>query len=142
MLALWELYRRGFDTHHIFSVDEVFWEKRQVYYQNLDLVRKNGEDLTTWLEYNSEAVHVTLERVWERVQRLKGAKGGKPIVLSPRQEKVLDLLRDHKGLSPQEIWEALGVTRQGAIKLLGPLMKAGFVERIGSRKMGKYILKG
>jgi Fic family protein len=23
-LALWELYRRGFDTHHIFSVDEYY----------------------------------------------------------------------------------------------------------------------
>lgn len=35
MLALWELYRRGFDTHHIFSVDEVYWEKRQLYYEHL-----------------------------------------------------------------------------------------------------------
>src|SRR5579883_2516433 len=50
MLALWELYRRGFDNHHIFSVDEVYWEKRPLYYKNLDLVRQNGEDLTTWVE--------------------------------------------------------------------------------------------
>ena len=27
-LALWELYRRGFDSHHIFSVDEFYWEDR------------------------------------------------------------------------------------------------------------------
>jgi Fic family protein len=27
-LALWDLYRRGFDPHHIFSVDEVYWEDR------------------------------------------------------------------------------------------------------------------
>jgi len=27
-LALWELYRRGFDTHHIFSVDEFYWKDR------------------------------------------------------------------------------------------------------------------
>jgi Fic family protein len=30
-LALWELYRRGFDTHHIFSVDEYYWEDRPKY---------------------------------------------------------------------------------------------------------------
>jgi Fic family protein len=30
-LALWELYRRGFDTHHIFSVDEYYWEDRPRY---------------------------------------------------------------------------------------------------------------
>ena len=142
MLGLWELYRRGFDTHHIFSVDEVFWEKRPLYYRNLELVRQNGEDLTGFLEYTAEAVHLTLERVWERVQRLKGEKSAEKIVLSPRQEKVLGLLRDHKSLSPQEIWEGLGVTRQGAVKLLGPLMKAGLIERIGTRKTGKYVLKG
>lgn len=27
-LALWELYRRGFDSHHIFAVDEFYWEDR------------------------------------------------------------------------------------------------------------------
>ncbi len=32
-LALWELYRRGFDTHHIFSVDEYYWEDRARYYR-------------------------------------------------------------------------------------------------------------
>ncbi len=38
-LALWELYRRGFDTHHIFSVDEYYWENRPQYYAELDAVR-------------------------------------------------------------------------------------------------------
>ena len=28
MLSLWELYRRGFDNHHIFSIDEFYWEDR------------------------------------------------------------------------------------------------------------------
>jgi len=27
-IALWEMYRRGFDSHHIFSVDEFYWEDR------------------------------------------------------------------------------------------------------------------
>ena len=39
ILALWELYRRGFDTHHIFSVDEYYWEDRSKYYAALDGVR-------------------------------------------------------------------------------------------------------
>lgn len=50
-LALWELYRRGFDSHHIFSVDEYYWEDRPGYYAALDAVRRAGEDLTGWLEY-------------------------------------------------------------------------------------------
>jgi Fic family protein len=139
MLALWELYRRGFDIHHIFSVDEVYWEKRQLYYKNLDLVRKEGDDLTGWLEYTAEVVHLTLERVWERIQRLKGETGAVKMVLTPKQERLLGLLRDQHSLSPREIWEGLGVTKQGAMKIMNPLIKAGLIKRIGTTKTGKYI---
>jgi len=139
MLALWELYRRGFDTHHIFSVDEVFWEKRPLYYQNLALVQREGDDLTGWLEYNAEALHLTLERVWGRIQRLKGERGEGKIVLNPKQERLLGMLRDQQSLSPQEIWKALDMTKQGAMKLINPLIKAGLIKRIGSKKTGKYI---
>src|SRR5215212_5514357 len=66
VLALWELYRRGFDSHHIFSVDEYYWEDRPRYYAALDKVRREGEDLTQWLEYCAEGLLLTLERVWTR----------------------------------------------------------------------------
>ena len=52
-LALWELYRRGFDTHHIFSVDEVYGEDCPAYYAALANVRKQGNDLTEWIEYSA-----------------------------------------------------------------------------------------
>jgi Fic family protein len=67
-LALWDLYRRGFDSHHIFSVDEVYWENRPRYYAALDSTRRAGDDLTGWLEYCAEGLRQTLERVWLRVQ--------------------------------------------------------------------------
>ncbi len=140
MLALWELYRRGFDTHHIFSVDEVYWEKRQLYYQHLDLVRKEGNDLTSWLEYSAEALHLTLERVWARAQHLAVKAGPEKMVLRPKQEKLLTLLRERREMSPSEIWKAVGVSRQGAMDLLKPLIKAGLIRKVGSKKMGKYIL--
>ncbi len=70
-LALWELYRRGFDSHHIFSVDEYYWEDRPRYYAALTAVRHAGEDLTTWLEYCAVGLRQTLERVWLRIQRCR-----------------------------------------------------------------------
>ena len=140
-LALWELYRRGFDTHHIFSVDEFYWEDRPRYYAALDAVRREGEDLSGWLEYAAEGLQLTLERVWSRVQKFSAHSTRTKLVLRPKQEQLLQLLRDHRSMAPQEIWEALGVTRQGAIKLIQPLLDAGIVERIGSRKSGRYILK-
>lgn len=139
-LALWELYRRGFDTHHIFSVDEFYWEDRPRYYAALQAVRRRGEDLTSWLEYASEGLLITLERVWTRVQKLSARSGQKQVVLRPKQEQLLQMLRDNKSMSPREIWSALGISRQGALDLLNPLMEAGLVKRVGSKKSGRYIL--
>ncbi len=139
-LALWEFYRRGFDTHHIFSVDEFYRENRPRYYAALDGVRREGEDLTQWLEYSAEGLLLTLERVWQRVQIYTGQTGPAKLVLRPRQEQLLQLLRDKKSLTPSEIWDALGVSRQGAMDLLKPLIQAGLVKKIGTKKTGKYIL--
>ncbi len=139
-LALWELYRRGFDTHHIFSVDEYYWEDRPRYYGALEAVRKEGEDLTGWLEYCAEGLRQTLELVWLRMQAFN-LKSQKKLVLRPRQERLLQLLRDHGNMSPAEIWAALKVSRQGAMDLLRPLIAAGLVEKIGSKKTGRYALR-
>jgi Fic family protein len=140
-LALWELYRRGFDTHHIFSVDEYYWEDRPRYYTALQAVRQHEEDLTGWLEYASEGLLITLERVWTRVQKLSARSRGKQFVLRPKQEQLLQMLRDRRSMTPREIWDGLGITRQGAIKLLQPLVDAGLVRRLGTRKTGRYVLR-
>lgn len=139
-LALWELYRRGFDTHHIFSVDEYYWEDRARYYSALETVRKEDEDLTSWLEYCTEGLRQTLERVWLRVQSYN-VKSAKKIVLRPKQEKLLQLLRDQRSMAPAELWTALDVSRQGAMDLLRPLLEAGLVEKVGGKKTGRYALR-
>ncbi|HLP97958.1 MAG TPA: Fic family protein [Sideroxyarcus sp.] len=139
-LALWELYRRGFDTHHIFSVDEYYWEDRPRYYAELQKVRDRGDDLTAWLEYCAEGLKQTLERAWLRIQTLQ-VKSTDKLVLRPRQEQLLHLLRDHGGMTPAEIWAALDISRQGAMDLLRPLLEAGVVEKVGGNKTGRYVLK-
>src|SRR5450432_1463651 len=62
MLSLWELYRRGFDDHHIFSIDEFYWEDRPRYYEALEKVQQADGILTSWLEYSAEGLRLTLER--------------------------------------------------------------------------------
>ncbi|MFA5843501.1 MAG: Fic family protein [Coriobacteriia bacterium] len=139
-LALWELYRRGFDTHHIFSVDEYYWEDRPAYYAALERVRDEGEDLTSWLEYCAEGLRLTLERVWARI-RAVAPDGTERLVLRPKQERLLHLLTVQGSMAPSEIWEALGVSRQGAMDLINPLIQAGLIEKVGTKKTGRYISK-
>jgi Fic family protein len=140
MLSLWELYRRGFDSHHIFSIDEFYWEDRPGYYSALENVRDEEGDLTSWLEYSAAGLQETLERVWSRIQKLSAGARQAKLVLRPKQEQLLHLLREHKALAPREIWAAIGVSKQGALDLLQPLIKAKLVRRIGTKKTGRYIL--
>ena len=140
MLSLWELYRRGFDNHHIFSIDEFYWEDRPRYYAALEEVRQENNDLTTWLEYSAAGLRATLERVWTRIQKLTAHAGKAKLVLRPKQEQLLHLLREHKAMTPREIWDAVDISKQGALDLLRPLIKAGLVRRIGTKKSGRYVL--
>lgn len=137
-LALWELYRRGFDTQHIFAIDEIYWEQRARYYAQLDAVRQAKGDLTGWLEYAAEALHMTLERVLARIAHLTATASTTPATLTPKQERLLHRLRDADGLTPQQIWTLLGVTKQGAAKILKPLLAAQLIHRTGTRKSGRY----
>ena len=139
-LAMWELYRRGFDTHHIFSIDEYYWEDRPAYYAALDAVRREGDDLSQWLEYCATGLRQTLQRVWLRIQTLQVDSPGK-LILRPKQELLLQLLRDQGSMAPSEIWSALDVSRQGAMDLLNPLLEAGLVEKVGGKKTGRYTLR-
>jgi len=74
------------------------------------------------------------------VQTYSGEGKGK-LVLRPKQEQLLKLLRDHGSMAPAEIWGAVRISKQGAMDLLRPLLEAGLVEKIGSRKTGRYALR-
>lgn len=140
-LALWELYRCGFDTQHIFSVDEFYWEDRPRYYSELQTIQQGDGDLTSWIEYCAEGLLQALERTWSRVQKLSAIAIAPKLMLRPRQEQLLVLLRERGHMAPSEIWEALEISRQGAIKLMRPLLDAGLIVREGTRKSGWYRLK-
>ena len=141
MLSLWELYRRGFDNHHIFSIDEFYWEDRPSYYSALEKVQQEKGDLTNWLEYSAVGLRVTLERVWSRIQKLTARAARRSWCFVRNRSNCLHLLREHKALTPREIWDAIGVSKQGALDLLRPLIKAGLVRRIGTKKTGRYCVE-
>jgi DNA-binding MarR family transcriptional regulator len=49
------------------------------------------------------------------------------LVLRPRQEQLLKRLDRSNGTTPTEIRQALDISKQGAMDLIRPLMKAGLV---------------
>ncbi|MCX5794836.1 MAG: Fic family protein [Elusimicrobia bacterium] len=138
-LATWELYRKQFDTHHIFAVDEVLLEDRQSYYRALHRVQSEGQELSGWVEYIAEAINEALERTWKRIQAVSAAAKDKALTLTPKQERLITLLRIEP-LGIQAIQEALKVTKPGAHFIIKPLLAAGLIKRVGGHKTGKYVL--
>jgi len=121
-------------------VDEFYWADRPRYYAALKAVRRQGDDLSSWLEYMAEGLEVTLQHVGTRIQKFAAQSAGQKLTLRPRQEQLLQLLGERGSLAPREIWACLGVSRQGAMDLIKPLIKAGLVVREGTRKSGRYKL--
>ena len=139
LMATWELYRRGFDTLHIFALDEVLLENRSFYIKSLQRVQVEGYDLGGWIEFVAEAVLETLERVEKRIQAY-GPLVLEPISLSIRQEKLLRVLRERGTCGIRSLARALRVTVPGVHYVLKHLLRAGIVEREGSHKKTKYLL--
>lgn len=140
-LATWQLYRAGFDTLHVFALDEILLENRALYIKALQRVQVEGEDLGTWLEFVSEAVLETLERVQGRITFLGLKEKNLPLSLTVRQEKLLRTLRERGPMGIRDISRALQVTVPGAHYALKPLLMAGVIFTEGKHKNTKYLLK-
>lgn len=139
-LESWILYRRSFDTHHIFALDEYFDTEREKYYREIQAVRDRGDDLTSWLEYVSEGVLETLRKTQLRIQSLRAKGPVIKITLNLKQERIVQILSQTPRVGGGELARFLGVNRSHLSKLLKPLLSAGLVLRDGSTKAATYRL--
>ncbi|MFH0797641.1 MAG: Fic family protein [Candidatus Omnitrophota bacterium] len=138
-LATWELYHRGFDTLHIFSLDEVLLENRNLYIKNLQRVQVEKYPLEAWLEFMSETILEALERVYSRILST-GITTQTHISLTLKQEKLLRILQERGIMSIRDIARAIRTTIPGAHYVLKPLIKYGVVVRVGQYKSVRYAV--
>jgi Fic family protein len=139
-LESWTLYRKGFDTHHLFALDEFFESDRPRYYWQIQKVRKEAEDLTSWVEYVAEGVVETLRKTQRRIQALQAGTPAKRIVLNRLQEQMLRLMGSSPVMTGADMAKALRVSRSYFSKSMIPLVTAGLAIKTGSTKSAKYQL--
>lgn len=133
------LYRRGFDTRHIFSLDDFFAGDRKRYYQKLQQARELDDDLSLWIEYVAEGVVCVLREVKKRVEQLQVSSISK-INLSARQEEILGILRDNPSMSGAELIARMKITRSRLNQLLSPLIQANVIIKEGRSRATRYRL--
>ena len=70
LLTTLYLYQTGYDFKRLFTLSEYYDRDRSQYYQAIQSVRKNGLDLTIWLEYFSEGLVTQLKEIQSKGEQI------------------------------------------------------------------------
>lgn len=141
------LFLEGYDIRQFFSLEEYFDKDALSYYEALQSVEKNFGEVTNWLEYFTHGLAVELGRIRERVEhvsvdnRLKQKLGGKPMMLTDRQLRIVEYIQETGFLQNQAFKNLFPMISEDAVLLdLKELVKAGLIKKTGSTKGAKYIM--
>lgn len=141
------LFLEGYDIRQFFSLEEYFDKDALSYYEALQSVEKNFGEVTNWLEYFTHGLAVELGRIRERVEhvsvdnRLKQKLGGKPMMLTDRQLKIVEYIQETGFLQNQAFKNLFPMISEDAVLLdLKELVKSGLIKKSGVTKGAKYIM--
>lgn len=150
--ALLPLYVEGYDIRRLFSLEEYFDRNVEDYYNTIQKTHELSSDifkrdLTTWIEYFTQALAIELGRVKEKVQSLsrdlkfKQKLGGKQVHLSERQIKLVEYMQQFGGLRMPDAQAILPMVSDDTIwRDLKKLIDDKVVEKRGSTKGAYYCL--
>lgn len=141
------LFQEGYDIRKFFSLEEYFDSDTSNYYQALQSVSNRDGDLTEWLEYFTQGLAIELNRIKEQVEhvsvdaKLKERLGGKPLLLSDRQLKIIEYIqktgylenKGFKSLFPM-------ISEDTVLNELKILIQEGIIRKQGSTKASKYVM--
>ncbi|MCL4387005.1 Fic family protein [Patescibacteria group bacterium] len=141
------LYKEGYDIRKFFSLEEYFDKDALRYYEALQSVEKQDGDLTFWLEYFTLGLSIELAKIREKVEnisidsKIKKRLGGKPLLLSPRQLKIIEYIQK-VGYLQNQAFESLFpmISEDTILNELKGLVKSGIIKKHGVTKGAKYIM--
>ncbi|MCL5434830.1 MAG: Fic family protein [Patescibacteria group bacterium] len=141
------LFQEGYDIRKFFSLEEYFDSDAGAYYDALQSVSKSEGDLTGWLEYFSLGLSIELSKIKEKVEnisidaKLKEKLGGKPLLLSNRQLRIIEYIQKTGFLQNQAFGSLFPMVSEDTIlNELKSLVASGIVKKHGVTKGAKYIM--
>jgi Fic family protein len=146
-LATLILYKEGYDIRKFFSLEEYFDKDALRYYEALQSVEKNEGDLSTWLEYFTLGLAIELSKIKQRVEgisidaKLKEKLGGAPMLLTPRQLKIIEYIQKVGHLQNQAFEQLFPMVSEDTIlNEIKGLVQNGIIKKFGVTKGAKYII--
>lgn len=158
ILTAYYLLLKQYEVVKFFVMDDYYDIDRHLYSDTLHTAdlpagldsakradRHGKGDKTQWLEYFLEGILHSLRAALSRINDLKKRNleditGEKRVLVTPRQEEVLQIVIDKKAIKTSDIQEALSVTRQQAHALLASLVGKGLLTKYGITKTSYYKL--
>src|SRR5665811_186785 len=143
ILTTYYLLLKQYDVVKFFILDDFYDIDRQLYSDTLHTADKG--DKTVWLEYFLEGIVYSLQAAMSRIEEYKKTNfdeitGEKRVLVTTREEDVLNIVIDKKAIRTTDVSLALSVTRQQAHALLATLVRKELLKKYGSTKSSYYKL--
>lgn len=144
ILTTYLLLREQYEVSKFFILDDYYDIDRHLYSDVLHSA--DTGDKTSWIEYFLEGIASSLQGALARIDELKRQQldrieGEKRVLVTPREEEVLQIIINKKAIKTSDIEEAFAVTRQQAHALLASLVTKKLLKKYGSTKMSYYKLR-
>lgn len=150
ILTAYFLLLAHYEVARFFILDDYYDIDRQQYSDMLhsaDLPAggQGSGDETRWLEYFLEGIAYSLQAAQARINKLSRKSidevtGEKRVLVTAREEDVIQIVIDKKAVKSSDVVENLDVTRQQAHALLASLVKKGILKKFGRTKTSFYRL--
>ena len=145
-LATLALYKFGYDTKRLFSLEEYYDQDLASYYSSLQSGQKhrNGEDLTKWLEYFSEGIANEMTRIEKQILDISKDKMLKEKIgqleLNQRQLKAVAYLQKKDKISRLEYVKLTKCSPKTAYNDLQEMLDKKLLKQKGGGKYTFYVL--
>lgn len=141
LMASLILYKSGFDHRQFFALDDYYDEDRALYYAALKTAQINKGDISKWLEYFTEGVLYSINRVKDFITKMglsPKIEAGERIELSQRQIKILERIKEKVKVTNKDLRGMFGITRQAMLKEISKLIDAKLIELVGKGRSAYY----
>ena len=132
------LYQNGYDFKRLFSLSEYYDKNRNKYYDAIQSVREENDDLTGWLEYFTEGLRRQLIEVKKKgemsIKRDIISSRAEKLNLNHRQQEILNYFFDVNSASVEEIRQKFNFVRRTIQRDLSILVDLGLIEMVSRSK--------
>ncbi|MFH1904148.1 MAG: Fic family protein [bacterium] len=141
LLASLVLYKTGFDHRRFFALDDYYDADRYSYYAALKTAQKSKGDITKWLEYFTDGVLYSTNKVKEVIVKLDflpKVNSAEQLELTSRQIEILERIKVKGRITNKELRANFNISRQAMLKEISKLIDADIIELAGKGRGAYY----